>query len=315
MASTTKNNHATWGIVGTLLLVVWGFVLVGMVATGRVVHYLDTPFRIQGLIAGLALIVLALFCFATRKISIGDCGCEHDHHHDHEHAHSHKHGHDHHHDHHHHETKDESDDGHGHDLLFDGGVVAFLVLLFPIVTAVVRSPDKYSISWMQKREKLISVVSAGSVPEGVSKLADASSENPEMKVTLEDVDAMVGKNDAGEYQLSVLELFYVGNDDAFSKVLKGVRVETTGQVVKERLNNPQGNRLRVFRLFVQCCAADARPMSVPVRFANRAPDIKEMSWYQIHGEVDFEEVNGQRIAIIRADQLDQVAEPDQQLAY
>ncbi len=315
MSATTKNHHATWGIVGTILLLVWGLVLVGMVATGRVVHYLDTPFRIQGLVAGLILIVLALFCFATRKVTIGNCGCDHDHGH-HDHAHSHDHGHDHHeHEHHHGHDHSEAEDGHGHDLLFEGGIVAVLVLLVPIVAAVVRSPDKYSISWMQKREKLISVVSAGAVPEGVSKLADASAQNPEMKVTLADVDAMVSKNDAGEYQLSVLELFYVGNDGAFSKVLKGVRVETTGQVVKERLNNPEGNRLRVFRLFVQCCAADARPMSVPIRFEGKAPDIKEMSWYQIHGTVDFEEVNGQRIAIIRADHLDQVSEPDQQLAY
>ena len=38
---------------------------------------------------------------------------------------------------------------------------------------------------------------------------------PEMAVTLEDVDSMVPKNEAGEYELTVLELFYVGNDDAF----------------------------------------------------------------------------------------------------
>ena len=311
MATTTKDHRSTWGIVGTVILLVWGTVLVGMVASGRVIHYLDTPFRLQGLIAGLALIVLAVFCFATRKISIGDCGCDHAHdHHHHDHAH----------DHHHHgqdsdHQHDETEEAHGHDLLFDGGVVAVLVLFIPIVAAVVRSPDKYSINWMQKREKLISVVSAGAVPEGVSKLADASTENPEMVVTLEDVDSMVPKNEAGEYELSVLELFYVGNDDAFAKVLKGVRLETTGQVIKERLNNPEGNRLRVFRLFVQCCAADARPMSVPIRFEGKAPDIKEMGWYQIHGTVDFEEINGQRIALIRADQLDQVPEPDQQVAY
>ena len=194
--------------------------------------------------------------------------------------------------------------------------MAFLVLLVPIVAAVFRSPDAYSISWMQKREALLSVVGTGTAPKGVSKLADASATNaPEMEVTLADIDTMVEKNADGEYQLSVLELFYLGNDDAFTKVLRGAPVETVGQIVKERINNPDGNRLRVFRLFVQCCAADARPMSVPVRFRGKAPEVREMGWYAIHGSIDFEDQNGQRIAIVRAEDLESVPEPEQQLSY
>ena len=102
----------------------------------------------------------------------------------------------------------------------------------------------------------------------------------------------------------------------FAKVLKGVRLETTGQVIKERLNNPDGKPSCVSSVS-SFSAAPQMPGRCPFRSAleGKAPDIQEMGWYQIHGTVDFEQINGQRIAIIRADQLDQVPEPDQQIAY
>ena len=133
--------------------------------------------------------------------------------------------------------------------------------------------------------------------------------------TLEDLKAQVPQSKEGHFILEVPELYYTGGDLEVQKVLAGQMVETTAQVLPEKVNNEDGHRLRIFRMLVQCCAADARPFSVPVDFGKKAPDLKEMSWVKVVGKMTYKKEGDQTVPVIEATQMDETTAPDNAMIY
>ena len=133
--------------------------------------------------------------------------------------------------------------------------------------------------------------------------------------TLEDLKQQVPMSKEGNFILEVPELFYTAGDLEVQKVITGQTIETTAQVLPEKVNNEDGKRLRVFRMLVQCCAADARPFSVPVEFEEKAPELKEMTWVKLVGTMDYRQENGQTVPLIKAIKIEETTEPDSSLMY
>ncbi len=133
--------------------------------------------------------------------------------------------------------------------------------------------------------------------------------------SLEDLKAQVPQSKEGNFILEVPELYYTGGDLEVQKVLAGQMVETTAQVLPEKVNNENGHRLRIFRMQVQCCAADARPFSVPVDFGKKAPDLKEMSWVKVVGKMSYKKEGEQTVPIIEATNVEETTAPDNAMIY
>lgn len=133
--------------------------------------------------------------------------------------------------------------------------------------------------------------------------------------TLEDLKQQVPMSKDGNFILEVPELYYTAGDLEVQKVLTGQMIETTAQVLPEKVNNADGKRLRVFRLLVQCCAADARPFSVPVEFKEKAPAIKEMAWVKLVGKMNYKQEGGQTVPLIEATKIEETTEPDSSMLY
>ncbi|HEY1082976.1 MAG TPA: hypothetical protein VGE29_11965 [Prosthecobacter sp.] len=133
--------------------------------------------------------------------------------------------------------------------------------------------------------------------------------------SLEDLKQQVPQNSKGEFMLDVPEIYYTGGDIEVQKVINGQPIETTAQVLPEKVNNASGHRLRIFRMLVQCCAADARPYSVPVDFGKKAPDFKEMTWVKISGMMSYEKDGDQTIPVIRATNIEETTAPDNSMIY
>ena len=109
--------------------------------------------------------------------------------------------------------------------------------------------------------------------------------------------------------MDVISIFYTGGDDEVQQVVKGLPVETIGQAMPETMRNEDGNRIRVFRLMMNCCIADARPISIPVEFSDSVPSYKEMGWYKIHGVMDYENWDEFTIPVLKATKMIPTAEP------
>jgi hypothetical protein len=133
--------------------------------------------------------------------------------------------------------------------------------------------------------------------------------------TLADLEAQVPKSEAGNFILDVPEIYYTGGDVEVQSVLKGQSVETIAQILPEKVNNDDGHRLRIFRMLVQCCAADARPYSIPVDFGKKAPDYKEMSWVKIVGTMTYKQEGGQTVPVLEAKTIEETTAPDQTMIY
>jgi hypothetical protein len=129
--------------------------------------------------------------------------------------------------------------------------------------------------------------------------------------TIEDLKQQVDRNDKGEFLMDVISIFYTGGDEEIQNVVKGLPVETMGQVMPEKMRNPENTRLRVFRLMMNCCIADARPVSIPVQFNEPMPKYKEMGWYKIHGTMAYEKWDEFTIPVLHATVMEETEEPPQ----
>ncbi|WP_397384564.1 hypothetical protein [Prosthecobacter sp.] len=133
--------------------------------------------------------------------------------------------------------------------------------------------------------------------------------------TLEDLKKQVPQSKDGNFILEVPELYYTGGDVEVQKVLTGQMVETVAQILPEKVNNAEGHRLRIFRMLVQCCAADARPYSVPVDFGKKAPDFKDMTWVKVVGKMGYKKEGTQTVPIIEVSKVEETTAPDNAMIY
>lgn len=133
--------------------------------------------------------------------------------------------------------------------------------------------------------------------------------------TLEDLKKQVPQSKEGNFILEVPELYYTGGDVEVQKVLTGQMVETVAQILPEKVNNADGHRLRIFRMLVQCCAADARPYSVPIDFGKKAPDFKDMTWVKVVGKMNYKKEGTQTVPIIEATKVEETTAPDNAMIY
>jgi uncharacterized membrane protein YcgQ (UPF0703/DUF1980 family) len=68
-------------------------------------------------------------------------------------------------------------------------------------------------------------------------------------------------------------------------------------------------------MLVQCCAADARPYSIPLDFGKKAPDFKEMSWVKVIGTMTYKQEGGQTVPVLEAKSIEETTAPDQSMIY
>ena len=266
---------------GVVLLMIGG-VMIYFVVSGRIdgrnpnTPYVTGWFKGLALAGGLGLMVMGLFNWITSRRQL-DCG------------HDHSHG-------------DEDSSGpahvHSHDGSAAGRALTLLVLSGSVAAAAMLTPDGYSGKY---------AINKGAAYSGDANSAEKLLQtSPEIAraaaapggFTLAKVEEYIKRTKEGNFPLSVVNLHYMGADQEYAAVMDGQPVETVGQVVKDELH-PGPKNLRVFTMQVTCCAADARPYSIPLEFAAGAPDYVEMGWYKVVGKLEFTQERGMKMARLR----------------
>ncbi len=92
-------------------------------------------------------------------------------------------------------------------------------------------------------------------------------------------------------------------------------VEAIGQAIKDPAAPAGTTRLKLFRMQMTCCAADARPLAVPIEFDGPLPEYREMGWYKVTGKVEYRDENGTSTAVIKATKLDTEKPPRNQMLF
>lgn len=271
-------SESTTNRLFSLLVIIWGAVLVYFYVSQRVFKYLAPDFHLLVLIGGLGLLVLGVFCLLGLKEKNADCG--HHHHGDH--------GHD-------HEDHEDHEDccGHHHD--GHGPLTVFLITLVPLGLALASTNDRMS-------------------PEAALKKGAYEAPNMENMgaaplFSLEMLDDSVEKTAEGEYELSLIMAYYAAEDPEVRKVFEGLPVKLEGRLIPEKNNNPDGTRRRLYRLYISCCAADGQAVGLTLAFDQATPEPADDTWAAARGILHYEEIEGVFQPVVQVEKLEASEEP------
>ena len=290
-----QSLFARWLPAATLAT--WSAVLLYFHFSMRMNAMLAPEFRVYALIAAIVLGVMALSFVAFK----GDATC-----------------------------CSSGECGHGLSRLVTGKLITFFILLVPIVVAARYSPrDGFSKTFVENRGTATSLEQLGSAaPRPADGKAD--SRKP-MDLTLptkdgspppaaampaaesKPADYLVRTPD-GTIVAEVLDLLYAAQDNLLRKDFEGKRVELIGQFMPDSSNNAGGNRFKAVRMFMTCCAADARPVAT-IAEAEKLPAFPEMTWVKITGTATFPVEKGRRISVLHAEKIEKTEPPSEAMIY
>jgi uncharacterized membrane protein YcgQ (UPF0703/DUF1980 family) len=125
-------------------------------------------------------------------------------------------------------------------------------------------------------------------------------------------DDFLTRTPDGTIIVEVLDLIYAAQDASLRKDFENKPVELIAQFMPDPKGD--GKRYRGVRLFMTCCAADARPVST-IFETEKAPNFPEMTWITIRGKATFPIENGRRIALLQADSVQKTEPPENSFLY
>jgi uncharacterized repeat protein (TIGR03943 family) len=273
----------------TLLL--WGTTMLYFWLSDRIASYLHPQFHPYVLMAGVGLLLLApLWWWASRETEEGchSCGCHHDH-------------------------EDEP-----RSRLSAGALFAFAVLLLPVSAAAFISPSQFGEAAVMNRGIVtdISQLPSAEMPGG--NWEDA----PQWDESVDSVDASwpEGQEEGVEYftrapdgsiQVETLDLLFAAQEPGLREEFENQRVSIIGQYVPPRGGAAGGFDL--VRMFMVCCAADARPLGIKV--TGEPVAVPRMGWVQITGIARFEDNGGVLEPSLELEKIEEVEPPRESLLY
>jgi uncharacterized repeat protein (TIGR03943 family) len=299
-------------------LATWSAILISFCLSGRMRNFLAPEFRTGALAAGIAMGVMALvfllFPADANCCSAAECG-------------------------------------HSFSRRTTGKIITFLILLLPITTAAMLTPEGFSGNAVKNRPMITDASQLGAAPRVTSKPVDMTlpTKNPNgapATVTQAAPQATQSTPPAtqpqaqtqttqtaqtqsqppaaqqdylqrtpdGHIVAEVLDLLYAAQDNALRKDFENKPVELIGQMMPDATNNASGKRFKAVRMFMTCCAADARPVAVLAESSDKM-DLPEMSWIKITGTATFPVENGRRIAVLKADKVEKCNPPEETMLY
>ena len=94
------------------------------------------------------------------------------------------------------------------------------------------------------------------------------------------------------------------------KTITGKTVEVVGQFIPGATND----QFKLVRIFIWCCAADARPIYVPVEVSEPV-DVSDMEWVKVTGTAEFSTNKGQTHVVLKAASVESSDPPEEAMLY
>jgi uncharacterized repeat protein (TIGR03943 family) len=115
----------------------------------------------------------------------------------------------------------------------------------------------------------------------------------------------------GNIALEVTDLLYGEAEESLRKMFTGKTVEVIGQY----LPGKTGTEFKLVRMFIVCCAADARPLAVPVN-SGQLYKGSDMGWVKVVGKpVYVLEEGGRAKVTLKADSIVPIDPPADAMLY
>tara|TARA_B100001063_G_scaffold241163_1_gene267520 strand:- start:11296 stop:12219 length:924 start_codon:yes stop_codon:yes gene_type:complete len=288
------------------LACLWGGLLIYFYHSTRIRDYLDIGFHHFIMIGGIGMLILGIYSLINPKSKSNRTGnsksCCHDHgdHDDKQHSHDHNDCHDHgdhddeQHSHDHNDCHDHGDHcDHDHEEGHGPFITIFLTLT-PLILAMTYTQDKLSNGGMAKKGLY-------------EKPALTSANLPPF--TRQDLEKNVPKNEHGEFQLRMISAYYAAGDLEIQGIFEGLPVELEGRIAPEKINNASGDRLRIFRSIITCCAADLQIVGVSLEFPEETNRPQVEDWVKASGTLTFETIDADVLPLLQIREVIPAEEP------
>lgn len=109
--------------------------------------------------------------------------------------------------------------------------------------------------------------------------------------------------------VEVVDLLVAAQSARLRQELTGQRVELTGQVLGAETGN-----LRLLRLLILCCAADAQPLAVRIETHEKCR-LPQMAWVKVVGKVGFTNRGKESIPFLAAESISAIPRPEEPYLY
>ena len=197
-----------------------------------------------------------------------------------------------------------------------------ILLLLPLTIIISGNATAYSITTIQNRGVVDNI---NKLPSAKAGAAAAASAAPSVKSTPSVTSSVttVATNDAtssapassgGPMPLQVIDMLYAVQMPSYRGEFEGKEVELIGQYIPMTTGNPNGDRFQAIRMFITCCAADAKPVGVTVQYP-KPLKVSEMGWVKITGKPTFPMEGGRRTAVLNATKVEECPAPSEPFVY
>lgn len=268
-------------------LAAWSAILLYFYFSGRVGAYLHPTFRPFVLVTGCVMLVMS-GCFLFLP-GVASC-CD--------------------------------DDQCGHPLgrMTIGRVLTFVILLLPLGLSATISENQFSAATITNRG-VITDASGLAVRPSQQKVASYA-EPPlptkdgsvSQQTQASDSNDFIPRTKDGNISVQVIDLLYAAEDSSLRADFENKTVELVGQLMPDNVSNASGKRFKVVRMFMTCCAADAKPIATVVE-PQQKTDLPEMSWVKVIGKAVFPIENGRTTALLKADKVLATDPPEETMLY
>jgi hypothetical protein len=119
----------------------------------------------------------------------------------------------------------------------------------------------------------------------------------------------------GHIAAEILDLLYSVQDSQLRKDFEGKTIQLIAQTMPDKTSSGGAPpRFKAVRMFMTCCAADARPVATLIQ--TQSPiDIPEMTWVKIVGKATFPVEKGKRIAVVEASSVEPTKPPEETMLF
>jgi uncharacterized repeat protein (TIGR03943 family) len=184
-----------------------------------------------------------------------------------------------------------------------GRFLTFLVLLLPASVTALSSNDSFGSNAIHNRGVVTNAANLVRQTKDPAKPAVPSPPSPQS-----------AQSPKGPIEVQVTELLYAAQDITLRPDLEGKSIQVLGQLMPETANNANGRRFKIVRMFMVCCAADARPIAVTAEI-DHMPEIPEMSWVKVTGKITFPLEGGTPFAVLKAESISPADPPSESMLF
>jgi uncharacterized repeat protein (TIGR03943 family) len=263
------------------VLTVWGVMLAFFYFSGRVASYLHPAFHFLTCMSGIVLLLLAagILFLPTEEEDCSEAGCS---------------------------------TSHGQQKPVRSLLSAF-VLIVPLLVAAVVSPDQFGEAIVKNRGYIEEINDLPAYKPSVDPPLPAADSQGAAGADYPG-ESYLPRNEAGQIKAQTVDLIYAAEEPTMRADFEGKAVELIGQFMPERGDNAKGDRFNLVRMFVMCCAADARPVGITVQTA-KPQSVVEMSWVRVVGKAAFPVESGRRVPIVLAESVSPCDPPEETFIY